>query len=323
MPTVLRRAAVVALLALTGPALADTTPGGAAVAEALGNIVTLERPGQDGYATVWDGNKYIQCRRETDGSLRCEAAGSLMQPSLSRVLTPDKVGRLGERGWTLDPSFGNYVQTFPRDRPLERVAEEILSTLADVYGADLATTGLLTDWVKSEPCPPRNGPKQNLAGMVSAAPAMQSVAIHACVFTPPPEFLHRQVARSAEDLIETYGARTTGEIARLRVNLIRRVHLILDTDVGYVQCAPEPAPPAIYCEAASADSWPVLSSVLTPERLTRLHALGFADPGRSPNYEKMYPLDANDNSVIARQLLTVLHDVYGYDGQRKLRFETE
>ena len=32
----------------------------------LDNITNLNRPGQDGYATVWDGNKYVQCRRLAD-----------------------------------------------------------------------------------------------------------------------------------------------------------------------------------------------------------------------------------------------------------------
>lgn len=298
-------------------------PSQAALVEALDNVIALDRPGQDGYATVWDGNKYVQCRHMPDGALRCEASGSLMQPSLARVLTPAKLARLGELGWTLDPHFGNYVQTFPGGRPVGMVAGEILTLLMEVYGVDPGTTGILTDWVKSERCPPRNGPKQNLAGMVSAAPAMAATAVHDCSFTPPSELLHQPAARSAQDLIDTYGARTTGEVARLRVNLLRRVHLILDTDVGYVQCAPEPVPPSIYCEAASADSWTVLASVLTPERLARLHALGFADPGRSQNYEKAYPLDTADNAAIARQLLTVLYEVYGYDGLQKLRFMTE
>jgi hypothetical protein len=38
--------------------------------------MTLLRPGQDGLATVWDGNKYVQCRLMADRTLRCEAAGT-------------------------------------------------------------------------------------------------------------------------------------------------------------------------------------------------------------------------------------------------------
>ena len=80
---------------------------------ALENIMNLDRPGQDGFATIWDGNKYVQCGRMFDRSLRCEAAGTLMQPSLGNVLTPERVGRLAALGWRLDSRFGNYVRDFP------------------------------------------------------------------------------------------------------------------------------------------------------------------------------------------------------------------
>src|ERR1700733_1442344 len=87
------------------------------VESALQNILNLDRPGQDGFATVWDGNKYVQCKLLPDRSLRCEAAGTLMQSSLERVLTPEHISRLTSLGWRLDPSFGNYVQTFPPGTP--------------------------------------------------------------------------------------------------------------------------------------------------------------------------------------------------------------
>ena len=79
----------------------------------------------------------------------------------------------------------------------------------------------------------------------------------------------------------------------------------------------------VYCEAQSADSWQALASVLTPDRVNRLHDLGFADPGRAPNYWKNYPTEQIDDASIARELLTVLHDVYRYNGQPTLNVKTE
>jgi len=107
------------------------------VQAALDNITTLSRLREDGYATMWDGNKYVQCRRLPDRSLRCEAAGTLMQSSLERVLTPERVVRLTALGWRLDPSFGNYVQTFPADAASSFVAEKILQVLGEAYEADI------------------------------------------------------------------------------------------------------------------------------------------------------------------------------------------
>jgi hypothetical protein len=66
-----------------------------------------------------------------------------------------------------------------------------------------------------------------------------------------------------------------------------------------------------------------LESVLTPERVARLHAAGFADPGRAPNYWRDYPLDKFDDATIAHETLTILYDVYGYNGEPKLKYKTE
>ncbi len=94
---------LIAFWTMNSPVLSQTA--GIQVDEALQNITTLVRPGRIGYATVWDGNKYIQCRRTPERALRCEAAGTSMQPSLRSVLTGDRSTRLTALGWTLDPQF--------------------------------------------------------------------------------------------------------------------------------------------------------------------------------------------------------------------------
>lgn len=97
----------------------------------------------------------------------------------------------------------------------------------------------------------------------------------------------------------------------------------IETGAGYVQCGTQSSPPAIYCEAQSADSWPVLSRILTPDRVARLHAAGFSDPGLAPNYGKEYPIEVTTDAAIAEELITVLYDAYAYDGAPPLRFVTE
>lgn len=301
---------------------APATPH-ARVEAALDNVTSLVRPGEDGLASVWDGNKFVQCRPMADRALRCEAAGALMQPSLSHVLVPERLKRLTELGWRLDPSFGAYVQTFPAKAPTSQVADAVLQALAEGYAADLANLEVQSDWIASEPCPPRNGPSQNLAGMINDAHSMAATAVHACAYRPAPGEEPIPLSLSAAQLIDLYGPRVTGELQRLRVNANREVFFALTTGAGYIQCQPQTTPPALYCEAASADSWPVVASVLTPERLARLRAAGFADPGRAPNYSKTYPDDASDSAAIARELLSLLHDVYGYGGSPKLDITSE
>ena len=70
-------------------------------------------------------------------------------------------------------------------------------------------------------------------------------------------------------------------------------------------------------------AWPALVSVLTPDRLARLHAAGYADPGRAQNYAKTYPLDKYDDDAIASEVITLLHDAYGYNGAEQLMIKTE
>jgi hypothetical protein len=320
----LRVAVAIAMSASSAVAFAQPTQTGKARVEAsLQNILNLDRSGQDGYATVWDGNKYVQCKRLPDRGLRCEAAGSLLQPSLERILTPERVAQLAALGWRLDPSFGNYVQTFPAGITTGVVAEKILQALATAYDADIANLEVQSRWVKSELCPPRNGPTQNLAGMVNDAPSMAATAIYACAYKPKQNAGPNLPLGSTGELIDFYGVRVTNEIQRLRVNIERNVYAIFEAGIGYVQCRPDARPPTIYCEAQSAESWDALASILTPDRVARLHAAGFADPGRAPNYWKTYQLDQIDDAGIAREILTILRDVYGYNGLPALNVKTE
>ncbi len=291
------------------------------IEDALQNITTLVRAGQVGYATFWDGNKYVQCHRLPERELRCEAAGTSMQPSLRNVLTGDRLNRLAALGWVLDPSFGNYVQTFPADMPMARVADHILRTLSEGYSADIAALEIQTTWVVDIPCPPRAGPSQNLAGSVNDAPAMRATAVHACSYAPIPKTA--QTANSAAELIALYGPAVTAEIQRLRINAARRVYVIFNAGIGYVQCTPDTPSPAIYCEAQSAESWPALATILTPDRRAGLRNAGYADPGRAPNYWKSYPFDKFGDAAIASEILTILYDVYGYAGATKLDIKTE
>ncbi len=65
-------------------------------------------------------------------------------------------------------------------------------------------------------------------------------------------------------------------------------------------------------------SWPALAAILTPERVGLLHAAGYSDPGRAPNYWKTYPTAEYVDADIAREILTVLRDVYGYAAAQPL-----
>jgi hypothetical protein len=304
------------------PANPPTPPAPAVrVEDALQNITNLVRPGRVGYATIWDGNKYVQCRRQTGRGMRCEAAGMTMQPSLRTVLTGERLNRLTTLGWSLDASFGNYVRTFPAEMPAARIAEQIVRVLSEAYDATATELEIKTAWVADIPCPPRNGPTQNLAGIINDAPAMLPTAVLTCSYHPPPETT--QKVTSAAELVALHGARVTAEVQRLRINAnaSEPPFTIFDVSIGYIQCMPETPAPALYCEAQSEESWPALTAILTPERVARLHAAGYADPGRAPNYSKSYPFAAYSDAATANEILTLLFEIYGYNGAQQMKID--
>jgi len=129
----------------------------------LSNIITLQRPGQDGLATIWEKNKYVQCWLQPDRALRCEAGGTLMQPSLVRILSPERIARLIMLGWTLDPNFGQYVRIFPAELPVKDIAERAqyvarppeMSNTAPVENEHSSDASQHTSAATSSTCPSR------------------------------------------------------------------------------------------------------------------------------------------------------------------------
>ena len=170
--------------------------------------------------------------------------------------------------------------------------------------------------------PPQPTGLQSLFASPIMLLVLMGVMMYFLLFRPQQQRTKLPV-RSVAELIDFYGVQVTGEIQRLRVNTERRVFVAFETGIGYVQCQPQTSPPSIYCEAQSAENWEALAGVLTPERVARLHTIGFADPGRGPNYWKKYPQDQVNDPTIAHELLAVLHDVYGYTGMPKLKVVTE
>lgn len=292
------------------------------IAAALDNISALVRPGEVGYATAWDGNRFVQCRRWKDGGMRCEAAGTRLQPSLKKDLTPERKVFLDTKGWQLDPAFGLFVKVFPADLTAAEIAADVRTTLIEGYGADAGRFEVETSWAPDVPCPPRVTASQSLAGRVDASREMERVTLPVCSLGPKTEPPPPPSADSPEALMRLYGPRLTAEVQRLRINSARRVWFVASTGIGYVQCAPDPGPAALYCEAQSAESWAALTSVLTAERVSWLHARGFADPGRGPNYWKTYPKELSDGEI-ARELVDLLFFVYGYRGTPALNVKAD
>lgn len=275
-----------------------------ALAAAIAAVRGAQRPGYDQLATVRDGAALIQCRASADQGalLDCEAA--------SGETTPDRINRLERRGWLPVSIDGGYTRIFGPRAPDQEVAGQIMAALAEGYAADPTRLKVATSAAPSPPCPARAGPDQTVAG--------------ACAYTPP---LHEPPVlgpgATTDDIVETYAHEVRTEIARLRASRGRRAFAVFDAKAGYIQCETRPSADGLYCEAQSAESWRALAPVLTPERVALLHAAGYADPGPAPNYSKTYPPGSDDDMATAREILTLLHQVYGYDGLDPIAITTE
>jgi hypothetical protein len=327
--TMAKVAMAVALLSLATGAASPRNPM-SKLENGLRAVVRTHGRARERVVTAWNGNKYVQCRRQDGGVLRCEAAGTRLQPSLAHVLTSERIDQLTTRGWRLDPNFGAYVQTFPAGAPIGQVMSQVVQALQFGYDADISALEVKTALVPRETCPRRNGYTQNLAGMINYAPTMVAYSITDCAYTPPPEptsslLAAKTAAAPAQHVIDLYGERLADDIRWMRLagRSRRARRLVLDTGEGYVQCESNGAPRELYCEAVSADSSPDLAGRLTPDRIARLHQLGFADPGYAPNYSRTYPADNSDEHLVSAELLTLLHDVYAYDGSSALQMKTD
>lgn len=322
-------AAGLALLALATAARADQSLGGDIRVRLEQALATVEQPphlAQEDLVDIWDHNKTIQCRNDGAG-LHCEAGGDRMQPSLSHVLTPERIAQLIKLGWRLDPSFGNYIREIPSGTGPDELADLLLRSLALGYGADLTALNIDSKTIGYDACPPRFGPGQDYAGMIIDDPDNKADAVHACAYTPAPDKVELLPVKTAagpiDDLIASQGATVVPEIQRLLSAHAPHLFLILDSDAGYVQCRTDHTPGELECEAASTDSMPALANQLTPDRVARLHQAGYVDPGPVANYSKTYPANALDAPAVSAELLALLHDVYGYDGSTALEVTTD
>jgi hypothetical protein len=320
---------VIMMAAAVSPALAEIAgpSSRSLLLDGLNAIAAAGHPDQLGVMTIWSGNKFVQCRRLAEGTLRCEAAGSLMQPSLHSVLTPDRVAALVALGWHLDLSFGNYVQDFAPGSEIRPVADAVMNALARGYRADMPRLEVGVKWIKDDACPPRSGFTQNLAGSINDSPEMAAVAVHGCAYKPDATsqaaaLPAASAAASPEDVANAYAVLVFRQVQRtLSAKSAHPFFNLSPGDhIGYVQCAPDHG--GLYCEAQSVESWQGLVGVLTLERVAALHQAGFADPGYSQNYSRNFSAQEAADPAIAYKLLRVLTDSYGFGGYPSLEINT-
>jgi hypothetical protein len=102
----------------------------------------------------------------------------------------------------------------------------------------------------------------------------------------------------------------------------RSAFCIFEIDDAYVQFLAPPKERFLLCEAASAQSVSSLAGILNSDSERVLRELGFAPPGRSPNYSQQIGIETDDDLAYAARLaFRILRRVYRVQDFSKCDFK--
>jgi hypothetical protein len=329
---------VIALLGsipLCSAALAEPTTK-ADVVRGVAAVLLAKNDKTDGILTVSENNLYVQCLDSHFlAEWRCESAGIEGQPWLRHVLTADRQAKLAGLGFAPDPETGNFVALLPKATAPEVLAGTILQVLTEIYGAKPEEIGVRAEKLRSAHCHRRiKGGHDRGRAILTKSIGLKQDAEKNC------KLKSRSDETEAADDNDSDEAPTPGTAADVDVDVrylapmaagLERLrtagpdaYVIFAAKPAYVQCKHDAEGKRMYCEAASADAvGKQVARVLTPDRQTKLIAAGFAPPGRVMNYSRFYPDAEYNTPLLAKALLRVLREAYGYQGTPAMTVSTE
>lgn len=303
------------------------------IAEGVRTVLMSEGKRTDGILTIRDGNQFVQClATHILKTWRCEAAGLEGQPWLRHTLTSEKQARLAELGFEPDRKTGNFLLQIPKTTEAGAMASLLYAALTEGYGVKPEDIRVKAEELPLHRCHQRIMANHELGGLIrtptiglkrdSAAGCGIEANYDAQNYDDP-----KAVIPQAQgiDVDARYIPAMTAELQRLeRLGDDVEAFSIFIAGPAYVQCQHDGAGKRMYCEAASEDAvGKPIERILTPERKARLVAAGFAPPGKTMNYSRFYPIDAYDMPTLAKTLLGILKDVYGYQGAPAMTLTTE
>ncbi len=319
-----------------GAALAEPATK-AEIARGVAAVLLVESEKTDGILTVSESNLYVQCLDSHFlAEWRCESAGSEGQPWLSHVLTSDRQTKLAGLGFAPDPETGNFVALLPKTIAPEALAGMILQVLTEVYGAKPEEIGVKAEKLRSAHCHRRIKARHDRGrAILTKTIGFKQDAEKNCKSKSQPgsaetaadndsdEGATAAVAAPGIDVDARYLTPMAAELDRLR-KAGPHAHVIFSAELAYVQCKHDAEGKRMYCEAASADAvGKQVARILTPERQAKLIAAGFAPPGRVMNYSRFYADAEYDTPLLAKALLRILREAYGYKGAPAITVRTE
>jgi len=317
---------------ICGVAFADPPPVG--IAEGVKSVLIKEEKTKDGVLTVHDNNLFVQCLGSHFlPAWRCEAAGFEGQPWLHHVLTPERQALLATIGFKPDPQFGNFILMVPKTTDVDTLAALILRVLTDVYAVKPEDIDVKAEWLPFRRCHRRIMAGHDLGGAIltptfgfkkdGGKGCRLESDTDAQNYDDPAAIIP---AARGIDVDARYLPAMTNELSRVeRADKALKAYVIFITGPAYVQCLRgDGADDGMYCEAVSEDAvGKPIERILTPERKAKLTQAGFAPPGKVMNYSRFYPAGQYDMPRLAKVLLGILKDVYGYQGAPPMKVHTE
>jgi hypothetical protein len=322
-------AAVICLLVAI-PAAAEPTPR-EQIVKGVVEVLQPRDPTQDGVLTVAEGNLWVQCLSTASlDTWRCEAAGLEGQPWLRHVLTAQRQERLSKLGFVPDATTGNFLALTPVTTPPDRLADRMLAALTEAYGASADDIEVLADRLPARPCHVRLHAEADRGGSILTPHwGIAKDARRGCGVNADSDAFNRDdpTTIAPHPGADIEGRYLKGMAAALQAlensPKGKDAYVIFDAGPAYVQCMHDIDGKRMYCEASSEDAvGRPIERILTPDRVAKLTEAGFLPPGKVMNYSRFYPRGQYDAKAVAKALLTVLHDAYGYEGDPPLTLTT-
>ena len=235
-------------------------------------------------------------------------------------------------GFEPDPKIGNFLARIPKTIEPQAMAAQLYGALTEGYGVKPEDIKVKAEELPARRCHQRIMANHELGGLIrtptiglarDVAPGCEIAANYDAANYDDP----KAVIPPAQgiDVDARYLPAITAELQRLeKLRDDVEAFSIFIAGPAYVQCQHDDAGKRMYCEAVSEDAvGKPIERILTPERKAKLSAAGFAPPGKTMNYSRFYPADQYDMPTLAKTLLGILKEVYGYQGAPPMTLTTE
>ncbi len=248
------------------------------------------------------------------------------------MLTLERQAKLTTLGFRPDAEFGNFIALIPKTTAPDRLADLIVRVLTEAYAVPPDDITIKAERLATRRCHPRIKAGHDLGGLIRTPTlGFKQDVENGCRMESNAEAENYDdptaIVPTAQgiDVGARYITAMTDALGRVeKADKALKAYVIFITGPAYVQCLRGDDNSGMYCEAVSEDAvGKPIERILTPERKAKLMQAGFAPPGKVMNYSRFYPATEYNMTALAKVLLGILEDAYGYQGTPAMTINTE